>query len=111
MNQPEYFEEEKDNYSKQIDKLANNIIRVEGYVADQDVEKYFMACDLVVLSYISATQSGIVQMVYGFERPVCVTDVGGLSDVVENGKSGYVIPSQNAEAIARTVKKSYGEEM
>lgn len=76
----------------------------DGYIPDREIEKFFAACDLVVLPYRSATQSGIVQIAYGFEKPVVVTKVGGLPDVVENGKTGYVVemenPKQLAEAIA-----------
>lgn len=69
-----------------------------------------MACDVVVLPYISATQSGIVQMAFGFEKPVIVTEVGGLPDVVEDRKTGYVVESKNAEAIAKAVFRFYGED-
>ena len=62
----------------------------DGYIPDRDIEKFFAACDLVVLPYVDATQSGIVQIAYGFEKPVVVTNVGGLPDVVEDGKTGYV---------------------
>ena len=55
---------------------------IDGYTPDNEVEKYFVACDLVILPYESATQSGIVQIAYGFEKPVIVTNVGGLPDVV-----------------------------
>ena len=61
----------------------------------------------MVLPYVSATQSGIAQIAFGFEKPVIVTDVGGLPDVVENGKTGYVVESQNEEAIAEAVIKFY----
>ena len=71
------------------------------------MEQYFAAADLVVLPYISATQSGIAQIAYGFEKPVIVTDVGGLPDVVEDGKTGYVVESQNEAAIADAVMKFY----
>ena len=50
----------------------------DGYTLDGEVEKYFAACDVVVLPYESATQSGIVQIAYGFEKPVIVTNVGGF---------------------------------
>ena len=70
---------------------------------DCEVDRYFAASDLIVLPYTSATQSGIVQIAYGFEKPVVVTNVGGLPDVVENGKTGYVIPSHNPDAIAEAV--------
>ena len=99
------FDSQKEHYLNIIAKnnLQNNIRLVEGYVPDCEVEKYFAASDLVVLPYTSATQSGIVQIAYGFEKPVVVTNVGGLPDVVENGKTGYVVPSHNPDAIAEAV--------
>lgn len=99
------FDNQKEQYLNIIaqNNLQRNIRLVEGYVPDCEVEKFFAASDLVVLPYISATQSGIVQIAYGFEKPVVVTEVGGLPDVVEDGKTGYVVPSKNAEAIADAI--------
>ena len=54
--------------------------------------------------YLSATQSGIVQIAYGFDKPVVVTNVGGLPEVVEDGKTGYVVPSRDAASLAQAVK-------
>ncbi len=75
----------------------------DGYIPDREIEKFFAACDLVVLPYEDATQSGIVQIAYGFEKPVVVTDVGGLPDVVEDGKTGYVVEPRNPGALAKAV--------
>lgn len=99
------FGEDKEKY---LDQIRTNGIRdqvrlVEGYIPDREVEKYFAAADLVVLPYISATQSGIVQIAYGFEKPVVVTDVGGLPDVVRDHRTGYVVPKENADAISDAV--------
>ena len=80
---------------------------VDTYTPDREVEKYFVAADLVVLPYISATQSGIVQIAYGFTRPVIVTEVGGLPDVVKDGKTGYIVKPGNPEDIARAVHRFY----
>ena len=56
-----------------------------------------------MLPYISATQSGIVQIAYGFEKPVVVTDVGGLPDVVTDGKTGYVVEPENEHRLAEAI--------
>lgn len=106
------FDDQRDNYIGKINNLGlqNNIHLVEGYIPDQEVEPYFAAADLVVLPYISATQSGIAQIAYGFEKPVVVTDVGGLPDVVEDGKTGYIVPSRNSEAIAHAVLRFFHED-
>ncbi len=95
------FGDNKDAYMKIIkeQKITDCVEVIDGYIPDNEVEKYFAASDLVVLPYESATQSGIVQIAYGFEKPVIVTNVGGLPDVVTDGKTGYVVESGNAKAI------------
>ena len=103
------FGEDKDEYVEQIRRfeIEDQVQMVEGYVPDDEVEKYFAASDLVVLPYLSATQSGIVQIAFGFEKPVLVTEVGGLPDVVTNGKTGYVVEPQSAEMIAEAIMDYY----
>lgn len=74
------------------------------YVPEVDVATYFSAADLVVLPYKSATQSGIVPIAYHFDTPVVVTNVGGLPEIVPDGKAGYVVkgdPESVAGAIIR----------
>lgn len=99
------FGNDRESYLDLIESLdiKENVKVVEGYIADAEVEKYFASCDLVVLPYISATQSGIVQIAYGFTKPVLVTDVGGLPDVVENDKTGYVVKPETPAEIADKV--------
>lgn len=99
------FGSDRESYVEKIDSLGIKecVKVVEGYIADGEVEKYFAASDLIVLPYISATQSGIVQIAYGFQKPVLVTDVGGLPDVVTNGKTGYVVRSRSCNEIAAAV--------
>lgn len=103
------FGEDKDEYVEQIRrfKIEDQVQMVQGYVPDDEVEKYFAASDLVVLPYLSATQSGIVQIAFGFEKPVLVTEVGGLPDVVTNGKTGYVVEPRSAEMIAEAIMDYY----
>lgn len=103
------FGDDKHIYLEQIERnhIQDSIRLVEGYVPDREVEQYFAASDLVVLPYVSATQSGIVQIAYGFEKPVVVTDAGGLPDVVRNGETGYVVPAGNAHEIAQAVIRFY----
>lgn len=103
------FGNEKDEYMglmRELD-IENNVMVVDEFVPDDEVENYFAACDLVVLPYESATQSGIVPMAYGFEKPVLVTAVGGLPDVVMNGKTGYVVEPRNPAEISAAIKDFY----
>ena len=106
------FPENKAEYLKLIEKLG--IVSVvdiyDGYIPDKEVEKFFAASDLVTLPYISATQSGIVQIAYGFEKPVIVTNVGGLPEVVRDGETGYVIEAKNSEELAEKIISFFKEE-
>lgn len=103
------FDNAKQEYIDIINEfnISSNIKLIEGYIPDDEVEKYFASTDLVVLPYTSATQSGIVQIAYGFEKPVVVTNVGGLPDVVEDGKTGYILNKENPSEIADAIVKFY----
>ncbi len=80
---------------------------VDRYVGNEEVEAFFAASDLVVLPYITATQSGIVQIAISFDRPVIVTAVGGLPEVVSSGRTGFIVPPGDANAIAKAVIEFY----
>ncbi|MGE5426503.1 MAG: glycosyltransferase [Methylococcaceae bacterium] len=60
------------------------------FIADEEVNLYFSAADMVVQPYKSATQSGVTQIGYHFNKPMLVTNVGGLSEIIPDGKIGYV---------------------
>lgn len=106
------FADDKSDYVQFIsDMHIDDCVDIkDGYTPDNEVEKYFAACDVVVLPYESATQSGIVQIAYGFEKPVIVTNVGGLPDVVTDGKTGYVVESGKPEALAEAIVKYFESE-
>lgn len=72
------------------------------FIPNEKVHIYFSAADLVVLPYKSATQSGVVPIAYHFNKPVVVSAVGGLKEIVENGKTGYVV-QPTAEAMANGI--------
>ena len=104
----------EENKKRYVDIIAENGIGecieiYDGYIPDGEIEKYFMASDLVVCPYISATQSGIVQLAYEFEKPVVVTGVGGLPDVVTDGRTGYVVKAEDAQALAEAVIRFFRE--
>jgi glycosyltransferase involved in cell wall biosynthesis len=103
------FFQNKDGYLNIIEKfnLHGHVEISDRYIPDEEVALYFSAADLVVLPYTSATQSGIVQIAYAFLKPVIVTRVGGLPDVVEDGKTGYLIDPKNSQQIADSIIKFY----
>lgn len=82
--------------------IADEVILHDRFIPDSMVGDYFSAADFVVLPYRSATQSGVTQIAYQFSTPMIVTDVGGLKEIVTDGKVGYLCrptPSSIAEKI------------
>lgn len=87
------FYEDKENYLEMIHShgLDERILVHDEFIPDPQVKDYFNASDLVVQPYKSATQSGVTQIAYHFEKPMLVTNVGGLDEIVPNGKVGYAV--------------------
>lgn len=95
-NAEKYFELEKEL------GLEGEVIWHREFVPDSRVRYYFGAADIIVQPYKSATQSGVTQIAYHFEKPMIVTNVGGLAEIVPDGKAGYVVEpdeKQIADAI------------
>ncbi|MFQ5486090.1 MAG: glycosyltransferase, partial [Desulfobacterales bacterium] len=101
------FYEDEEKYRNVIEelKIAESVFLHNDFVENDKVGLYFSAADVLVLPYKSATQSGIVQLAYHFEKPCIVTDVGGLSEVVINERTGYVVEPENPNAVAKAVLK------
>jgi glycosyltransferase involved in cell wall biosynthesis len=95
----EFYEDEAP-YRALIKKhnLENEIIFFDHFILDNEVTLFFSAADIVVQPYKTATQSGVTQIAFHFEKPMLVTDVGGLREIVADGKCGYVV-SPESEAI------------
>ena len=92
--------------------LQQQIILRTNFVADSEVKYYLSAADFVIQPYRNATQSGVTPLAYHFEKPMLVTNVGGLPSLVPDGKVGLVA-EPNAEDIAIKILKLYntGEEI
>lgn len=81
--------------------LEGMVVWKSDFVPDSEVRYCFCAADIVVQPYKSATQSGVTQIAYHFEKPMLVTDVGGLAEIVPDGRVGYVVrPDEHAIADA-----------
>jgi glycosyltransferase involved in cell wall biosynthesis len=87
--------------------IGGSVIIHDRYLSGDEVGAYFAAADCVVLPYRSATQSGIVQVAYALDMPVITTNVGGLSEVVTDSVTGYLVPPEDPPAIAEAVRKFY----
>lgn len=77
--------------------LCDKVILSNDFIPDSMVGNYFCAADLVVQPYKSATQSGVTQIAYHFNKPMIVTNVGGLPEIVPDQKAGYVVRPESAE--------------
>ena len=90
-------------------KINDRVIWHTHFIPNNKVRNYFSASDLVAQPYKDATQSGVTQIAYHFEKPMLVTNVGGLPEMVCDGKSGYVVvpdPEAIASSIARFVNNN-----
>lgn len=98
------FYEDEDKYRAQIVQLglADRVIIRNEFIPDGDLRKYFGAADLIVQPYKTATQSGVTQVAFHFEKPMLVTNVGGLGEIVHDHQMGYAC-EPTAEAIANDV--------
>lgn len=79
--------------------LEGEIVWHTQFIPNDQVRIYFSAADLIVQPYKTATQSGVTQVAYHFSKPMLVTNVGGLAEIVPHGKVGYVTPV-DAKAVA-----------
>ncbi|MDP2208986.1 MAG: glycosyltransferase [Bacteroidota bacterium] len=105
------FYDDKNKYLNRVKELQiENYVRfVSSYVPNGEVSIYFSVADVVVLPYLSATQSGITQIAYNFDKPVIATDVGGLAEVVIDGKTGFIVPPNDPKTLADAISKYYSE--
>ena len=88
--------------------ISDIVILHNDYIADNKVNLYFRACDIVAQPYKTATQSGVTQVAFHFECPMLVTNVGGLPEIVPDGKIGYVV-NPDAQDIADALVRYYKE--
>lgn len=97
-------------YMEQIKHLdiSDRVVLHTEFIPDHEVNRYFCAADLVVQPYKSATQSGVSQIAYHFEKPMVVTHVGGLPEIVPDGKAGFVV-EPSGEAIADAIARYFNE--
>ena len=86
------FYEDKNPYLEQIEKLGlkDRVIVCDDFIPNNKVSTYFCASDVVVQPYLNATQSGVTQIAYYYNKPMIVTNVGGLAELVPNNKVGFV---------------------
>lgn len=97
-------------YLSQIEQLgiADKVVLCTDFIPDGEVNRYFSAADIVAQPYKTATQSGVTQIAFHFEKAMLVTNVGGLPEIVPDGKIGYVV-EPDSEQIAAALRKFFEE--
>ena len=99
------FYDSREKYENLINELGiNYAVKIyDDYIPNEKVAMFYNAVDVVVLPYVSATQSGIIQIAYNYNKPVITTNVGGLPEVVEEGKTGFIVPAEDPEKLAEAI--------
>jgi glycosyltransferase involved in cell wall biosynthesis len=103
---PEFYQ----RYAQEFG-VEQAITFVNRYVPNEELPPYFDLADVVVLPYVSATQSAVVQLAFGFGKPVITTRVGGLHEVVQDGVNGLVVPPQDEVALASAIVRYFTEDL
>ena len=102
------FYEDRKQYDGLVEEygIKDSLILRTDFIQDSEVKYYLCAADFVIQPYRNATQSGVTPLAYHFEKPMLVTNVGGLPDLVPDGKVG-LIAEPNAVSIAEKIKELY----
>lgn len=100
-------------YHEQIKQygLADAVLLHSDYIPQADVGRYFAAADVVVQPYVTATQSGVAQIAFHFDKPIILTDVGGLAEIVPHERAGLVVPPENPEALSDAIVRFFKDNM
>ncbi len=105
------FYEDAQPYLEQMDrlKLTDRVILSNDFIPNNEVSNYFCAADAVIQTYLNATQSGVTQIAYYYNKPMIVTNVGGLAELIPHNKVGYVV-DVDATQIADAMVRYYTEQ-
>ena len=104
------FYDDEGRCRRQAAPLGKAVRFDAAYIPSEAVGTYFGAADVVVQPYVSATQSGVAQIAFHFERPLVTTNVGGLAETVPPD-AGLVVPPEDPAALADAVARFFEERM
>ncbi len=89
--------------------LVDRVVFHARFIPHEDIERYFVACDLVVLPYKHIYHSGIVHLAYSYGRPSLATNVGDFSETIEQGETGFVLDVNTAGSLAKKIEEVFQE--
>jgi len=87
--------------------IRDSVKFVDKYVPDEEIPIFFCACDLVVLSHRTASQSGIPQLALEYNKPIVATDAGGNAVYIDEGKNGFIVPPADPKKLAGAIEKFF----
>jgi D-inositol-3-phosphate glycosyltransferase len=102
---PTYIEQI--NEQLENSKMKGNIIPHIQYIQDEDIERYFMAADCIVLPYRNIYQSGVIFMAYNFGLPILATRVGNFENDIISGMTGFLIDTNEPSVIAKSIEEYF----
>ena len=108
----EFWEDERP-YRDLVRQLGLNdsVHFYSEYVPNEELGVYFSAADVVVLPYLEATQSGVAQIAYGFEKPLIATSVGGMPEIIKDGETGILVPPASSDALSKAILTFFQNEL
>lgn len=104
----EFYEGEEATRARIAELGLGDRVRLQsGYVPTDEVSTWFGAADVVVQPYVTASQSGVAQVAFQCEKPLILTDVGGLAEIVPDGEAGLVVPPSDPGALAAAIDRFF----
>ncbi len=99
------FWKDKEEYLALIEKLGitRHVVILDQYIPNEMVKDIFDTADLVVQPYLSATGSAVTQMAFGFHKPLVASAVGSLAEVIDDGRTGILVPPNDPDALAKAI--------
>ena len=106
----EYYDK-KEKYDQMIADLGieDKVHHSAGFIPNNEVNQYFSAAEVIIQPYKTATQSGVTQIAYHFEKPMIVTNVGGLAEICPDEKVGYIAEA-NSKDLSVQISKFFKED-
>jgi glycosyltransferase involved in cell wall biosynthesis len=96
----------KGDLKRYADLITTPNVKVYNrFIPNQKVAELFQMAKVIVLPYVEATQSGIIPIAYAFKKPVVTTNVGCIPEIIDNGKTGLLVPPKNVDALAKAIIK------
>ena len=99
-------------YQEIIDKYELNDKQLKAdvrFIPDEEIGYYYSSCDIAVLPYLDVYQSGVIQLAYAYGKPVVATSISAFTEIVEEGKTGYLCKPNDVTSLANALKRSLDE--